>query len=361
MQKVTVKDIAKALNLSVGTVYRSLNNTGRVSEKTKKIVSDYAAQVGFQPNTIAQGLAKRKRFRFVFLYSSDFPDWWELIHEGAEKAAQELSEFGVKVSFIRYSVNPQFIETALVSDPIGLLEIIENDDVDGIILVPSINREVMASLELAKKKEIPVICINADAPLTSQRLCYYGPDEEQVGHIAGELMGKLIGGKGDISLIGVESNDFYRLALRKKGFFNQLCRYFPSTNIVQQCSFPFINFQEYLRDTLSCIGDELAGIYVYDSIVLQETAKIVKELNLSNIVVIGHECLPGCKELIEQGWIHATLCQETFSQGYYPLKLLYNYLLSSTKPNSCYYSNVNIIFRSNVELLQINDNGCGFQ
>jgi len=361
MQKVTIKDIAEALNLSVGTVYRSLNNTGRVSEKTKKMVSDYAAQVGFQPNTVAQGLAKRKRFRIFFLYSNDFPDWWELIRNGAEKAALELSEFGVEVTFVRYSFNPQFFDTALSSDPIGLLEKIENDEVDGIILVPSINREVMASLELAKKKGIPVVCINADAPLTSQRLCYYGPDEEQVGHIAGELMGKLIGGNGNISLVGVESNDFYRLALRKKGFFNQLCRYFPGVNVVQQNSFPLNNFRDYLRDTLISIGKELSGIYVYDSIVLENTAKIVKELDLTNIVIIGHECLPGCKELIQQGWIHATLCQETFSQGYYPLKLLYNYLLSGTLPDSCYYSNVNIIFRSNLELLQKNESGCGFQ
>ena len=61
---------------------------------------------------------------------------------------------------------------------------------------------------------------NADTPLASQRLCYYGPDEERVGNIAGELMGKLLGGKGNVFLIGTESNDFYRLALRKKGFFD---------------------------------------------------------------------------------------------------------------------------------------------
>jgi len=40
---------------------------------------------------------------------------------------------------------------------------------------------------------------------------------------------------------------------------------------------------------------------------------------------------------------------------------LYNYLLSGTLPDSCYYSNVNIIFRSNLELLQKNESGCGFQ
>ena len=363
MPKVTVQDIAEALNLSVGTIYRSLNNTGRVSEKTKKLVLDYANQVGFQPNAIAQGLAKRKKYHIVFLISKNFPDWWDSIYAGAEKAAQELSEFGVEVTYLRYALFDSTCRmgTSHEIDPIGLLERIERNEVDGIILVPSIAREVMASLDLAKKKGIPVICINADAPLTSQRLCYYGPDEEQVGNIAGELMGKFVGAKGKILLLGIETNDFFRLALRKKGFFNQLCRYFPEVTVLQQCSFSTERFQDYLRDTLNEYGKELSGIYVYDSIALKHTASIVKELGLSNIIIIGHECLSGCRELIQEGWIHATLCQERFSQGYYPLKLMYDYLRSNIVPESRYYSNVNIVFRSNLDLQQKNERGCGFQ
>lgn len=360
MQKVTVKDIAEALNLSIGTVYRSLNNTGRVSEKTKKQVLAYAAQVGFQPNAVAQGLAKRKKYRIILLLDGNH-SWWKLVRNGAKKAAQELSEFGVEVTFFHDSLASFANDTSFVSPSISLLERIEHDEVDGIILVPSANREIMAALDLAKKKGIPVICVNADTPLSSQRLCYYGPDEERVGNIAGELMGKFLGGKGNVALIGMESNDFYRLALRKKGFFDQLCRYFPDVSIIRQRSFPISNFQEYLRDTLHDYGNDLAGIYVYESTVLEDAAKVIKQLNLSHLVTIGHECLPGCEKYIQEGWIHATLCQETFAQGYYPLKLMYNYLLTGTRPDPLYYCNVNAVFRSNLDLLQINESGCGFQ
>lgn len=361
MQKVTVKDIARDLGLSVGTVYRSLNNTGRVSEKTKKQVLDYAAKVGFQPNMIAQGLAKRKKYRILVLLSSDFPEWWGSIYNGIEKAAHELSEFGVEVEALGYSFLPELVSTSSKNEPIGLLERIERDQVDGIILVPSIHREVMAALDLAKAKDIPVVCVNADAPLPSQRLFYYGPNEKQVGQIAAELVGKMIGGRGNIALVGIESNDFYRLALRKNGLMDQLCRYFPEVNILQQSSFPPQNLRKYVREMLLSCGKDLSALYVYDSAALLETALTVKELGLRHIAVIGHECLPGCEALIQEGWIHTTLCQETFSQGYFPLKLLYGYLLNGTEPDSCYYSNVNIVFRSNLELLQKNENGCGFQ
>ena len=360
MEKITVKDIARDLGLSVGTVYRSLNNTGRVSEKTKRKVLDYAEKMGFQPNVAAQGLAKRKKFRIVCAFSCDYPEWCDSVRAGVERALLELSEFRANVTFLSYLSSPQHLENAVKSESIGLLEKIENNEADGIILVPSINHEIVSSLELAKQKGIPVICINADAPLESQRLCYYGPDEEKAGRIAGELIAKLIGGQGNIALIGVESVDFYRLSLRKKGFFSQLCMFYPGVNVIYQNALPINNFREYLSDYLDRHKTELSGIYVYDPLVLAETADVVKELGLSDLVLIGHECLSGCQELIDEGWIDATLCQEVFAQGFYPMKLLYNYLLSNIRPNSCYYSNVNIVFRSNLDLLRKNEDGCGY-
>ncbi len=45
MNKISVKDIATALNLSPSTVSRALNNKGRISEKTKQQIYDYIEQM----------------------------------------------------------------------------------------------------------------------------------------------------------------------------------------------------------------------------------------------------------------------------------------------------------------------------
>lgn len=355
MDKITVKDIAEKMNLAVGTVYRALNNTGRVSEKTKNRVNEYAQSMDFRPNTIAQGLAKRKKFQIVILLSNDVPDWWDAVKSGALKASMELSEFGVDTTILHYSatLGSQYAH-------IGLLDIVKNEQVDGLIIVPSIHREVLETLDLAKAKNIPVVCINADAQ-PAQRLFYYGPNEEQVGVMAGELLGKFVGGSGNVCLLGVASNDFYRLALRKAGAYNQLCRYFTNVRILNTYTFAMDTLNESINAMLSDSGDNISGIYVYDALVLQATAEVLKAKGREDIALVGHECLPPCDKLLEEGWITATLCQETISQGYHPLKLLYNHLLTHAKMQSFYYSNVNIVTRGNMNFLQKNENGCGFQ
>ena len=354
MDKITVKDIARELGLSVGTVYRSLNNTGRVSAKTKSIVLEQARKMGFQPNTIAQGLAKRKKFHIVVLLPNDVPTWWDSVKSGVEKAERSLSEFGTEVTIMQYS----FLSST--NSPIGILDFIKNNEIDGIIMVPSIHREVLKTLDYAKSKNIPVACVNADVQ-SAQRLFYYGPDEEQVGTMAGDLIGSFIKKNGNICLLGVESNDFYRLALRKAGAFNQLCKYYPNINITNTYAFPLENLEKHIEEMLAEHADDISGIYVYDSLALETTAKVLKKNRIKHIAVVGHECLDECSRYIDEGYITATLCQETISQGYHPLKLLYSYLLSHVEIQPYYYSNVNIVTRGNLKNLLINENGCGFK
>jgi len=57
---VTIKDVARAVNVSVTTVSRVLNNKPDVSEETKKKVKEAIRTLGYNPNNIARGLVLRK-------------------------------------------------------------------------------------------------------------------------------------------------------------------------------------------------------------------------------------------------------------------------------------------------------------
>ncbi len=57
--QVTIKDIAKALNISASTVSRALKDHPDISPDTKKAVMDLADELNYQPNSIAQSLRKR--------------------------------------------------------------------------------------------------------------------------------------------------------------------------------------------------------------------------------------------------------------------------------------------------------------
>lgn len=59
-QSYTIKDIAKALNLSTSTVSRALNGSHEIGAETKKLVLEYAEKINYRPNPIALSLKEQK-------------------------------------------------------------------------------------------------------------------------------------------------------------------------------------------------------------------------------------------------------------------------------------------------------------
>ena len=50
---ITTKEIAKICGVSRTTVHRALNNTGRISEKTKRMILETAEKNGYRPDLLA--------------------------------------------------------------------------------------------------------------------------------------------------------------------------------------------------------------------------------------------------------------------------------------------------------------------
>lgn len=85
-----LKAIAEELNLSISTVSRAINNTGRVSEETRRMVMDTARKHNYTPNRVAQSLRK-KRTNMVGLIVPDIGDYFSQVIKGTES---ELSANG---------------------------------------------------------------------------------------------------------------------------------------------------------------------------------------------------------------------------------------------------------------------------
>lgn len=60
---ITIKDIAKALGVSVSTVSRALKDSPDISEKRRKAIQQYAAEHRYQPNTLAATLRSSRNAR----------------------------------------------------------------------------------------------------------------------------------------------------------------------------------------------------------------------------------------------------------------------------------------------------------
>ena len=69
-EKVTIKDIAREAGVSVSTVSRAINNSGRIDAQTKERIEQIIKTLGYSPNTAAQSL-KTQRTRNIVLIVPD--------------------------------------------------------------------------------------------------------------------------------------------------------------------------------------------------------------------------------------------------------------------------------------------------
>lgn len=62
MKNITIKDVAKAMNISISTVSRAFNNKYDIHAETREKILAKAKEMGYSPNPIAQGLTMHKSF-----------------------------------------------------------------------------------------------------------------------------------------------------------------------------------------------------------------------------------------------------------------------------------------------------------
>ncbi len=93
-KRVTLKNIADTLNISMMTVSRALNNSSNVDEKTRKAVLKTARELGYFPNHIAKSLvvSKTQTIGVVVpeITHSFFPDAIKGIEEIAYQAGYHI-------------------------------------------------------------------------------------------------------------------------------------------------------------------------------------------------------------------------------------------------------------------------------
>ncbi|WP_437919486.1 LacI family DNA-binding transcriptional regulator [Sphingobacterium sp. LRF_L2] len=86
-ENYTIKDIAKALNLSASTVSRALRDSYEISKETKKLVQDYAEKINYRANPIARSLKERKSYSIGIVVSEIANNFFSQVIDGIESVA----------------------------------------------------------------------------------------------------------------------------------------------------------------------------------------------------------------------------------------------------------------------------------
>ena len=240
-------------------------------------------------------------------------------------AEREYAPFDVKIEIQRHAPErPQ--------DQIEALRRSLRSDapLDGLILSPMWIDESYPDLaSISTTRNVPVITVNLDLP-KAQRIAYVGPNYEQGGALAAEMIARCLGGRGTVGVISsvlhYQSND-----LRLAGFLRRMGGY-RDISVVGPISIVDIADNYTAASSLLSDHPDLSGLYTTTDTELLLPA--VERAERSDVVVVGNDLTPNLKSAIADGRLAASIHQRPFLQGYLAGKTLLNYVLYGRKPRN---------------------------
>ena len=146
----TIKDVAAAAGVSIGTASRALNRTGRVSEATVTRVTKAAQKLGYQPDAIAQSL-RLKSTKVVGMLVTDLSNPF---FAGVIRAAEKRLQQAGYALLVGNTDNERTRERFLI-------DLFQRRRVDGLIAGPC-ESEDAEMLEALDRGGLPVIGFDRD-------------------------------------------------------------------------------------------------------------------------------------------------------------------------------------------------------
>ncbi|MCB0474083.1 MAG: LacI family DNA-binding transcriptional regulator [Flavobacteriaceae bacterium] len=211
-KKITIKDIAKELDVSVSTVSKSLKDSHEISKETKDRIKAFAAFHNYKPNTLALKLRHQRTHIIGIIVPEIVHHFFATVIRGVEEYANERGyNVMICLSDTSYEKEIKSIETLL------------EGNVDGILISVSTGTQEKNNYEHIDKlisEKVPVVLFDG---LVEELACdKVLINDEGASFNATEYLIKT--GCKRIALI--TNPDFVRIgALRTRGYLKALKKY----------------------------------------------------------------------------------------------------------------------------------------
>jgi len=145
-EAITIKDIATALGLSVSTVSKALSDSYEISEKTKKIVIEYAEEHNYRPNPIAKSLKQGNSKSIGIVVSTIDNQFFSQVINGIESIAYSKG-YNVIITQTHESFELEALNVKHLT----------YRSVDGILISLSTETSDVEHLKALHKKGLPIV------------------------------------------------------------------------------------------------------------------------------------------------------------------------------------------------------------
>lgn len=328
---MTIKEIAEAAGVSLGTVDRVLHNRGRVSDATRDKVMQIIKASGYRKNIFASNLAgpaRDWRIGIFMPHPEQDGGYWAQVRNGLETAERELHDFNFKLEYF-------FFDRYLPSSFIECYNNLRKTKLSGVIAAPVMTEPALQCF-IERPLTVPQIFFDSDVNAKS-RVCFVGHDSLRGGRTAGKLMSLLLNKAQQVAVIapdfeGGQIND------RIDGFRQAMHEYQPDTTITV--------LPDNGPDVLAAKLDKVAGIFVCN-------ASAHRYATLNNLKIIGYDVTEVNQQELLAGNIEFLISQNPELQGYHSLNLFFRHLVLHESIEQRFILPIDIITRENYQYSHI--------
>ncbi|MCH5205916.1 MAG: LacI family DNA-binding transcriptional regulator [Oscillospiraceae bacterium] len=204
---ITIKDVARAANVSVATVSRVLNNKNNVSEDAVQAVNRAVEELGYSPNFLGRDLRKSETKRILAIIASTEKTFYNDVLRGMQDAA--------------YTEGYDVLIATTRDDPeheMHLLGMLFSRAVDGaVLLAPKLDSKTISDLSKRYRLAIclerldtdDILCVTIDNERAGYDATKYliGKGRKRIGMISTEIR----------SMSSVDRENGYKRALKESG------------------------------------------------------------------------------------------------------------------------------------------------
>ncbi len=346
-ESIGIKQIAKLAEVSIGTVDRVLHNRGGVSKITKQRILDVVKKTGYKKNTVASRLrlGTHKKVKIAVLIPEATDNWgyWELPKKGMDKAAEELKDHGIEITYFYFS------------DPLVFMSMSRkmlSTHFDGIVTVPFFTPESDRLFRKAREKKVPVVFL--DTRITLGHPGYFiCQDAHQAGLVAGRLLHGLVGEEGVYIVLnivnakGLHENN----RQRENGFREFLNAVNRKGKIeVYTINYPLNQPLEAIPDVAKLLKDERSkGVFVTNSRAYM-LPPVFRRYGVTDVPVVGFDLNKENMECLKREEIAFLINQKPEYQGYNAIKGLFKFLTEEDASELHVEIPVEIVVKENLHI-----------
>ena len=258
-------------------------------------------------------------------------EYWKSIHAGANKAAQELGAKGTPVEIQWNGPESEGDRNRQVT----IVETFIAKKVSGIVLAPLDKDALKSSVHDAADHKIPVVIIDS-ALDSNDYVSFCATDNEKGGRLAGEQMGKLLNGKGNVIVLSYALGSASTEA-REKGFLDAVKK-FPGITVLSSNQYggPTTEVaQKTSGNLLARYGAQVNGVFASNETNTRGMRFALKDKGLlGKVKFVGFDAAPDLVDALKAGEMQGLVVQNPFKMGELGVTTLVDSIQGKTVPKT---------------------------